>query len=176
MQGIVYQITNVTNGTRYIGQTTKTLKQRWAEHVYDATGAGSRSRGSYLHSAILKYGENSFSQEVLNTCLSKEALDIVEKFYISLFNTVRPNGYNICLGGTGVMHGRKMSEESKAKISAKSKGHPGYIFTHTQEAKDAISKSLLGNTRSVGRKHSAETKEKMRLAHLGRKYKKKTVV
>ena len=164
MQGIVYKITNIINGMVYVGQTTKTLSQRWAEHVYDSVGKRRRKHNSYLHLAIA---------EVLSICVDKSSLDDVERFYIKALNTVRPNGYNISLGGTGVMHGRKMSVEFKAKISAGLVGHAGAKFSHTEAAKQKISNSLIGNTRSVGRKHSAETKEKMRIAHLGRKYKTK---
>ena len=113
MQGIVYKITNITNGMVYVGQTTKTLSQRWTEHVYDSVG---KRR---------KYGRESFTTETLNVCMDKISLDAVEKFYINTFNTVRPNGYNISLGGTGVMHGRNMGAEARAKISAGLKGHVG---------------------------------------------------
>jgi group I intron endonuclease len=173
MQGIVYKITNIINGMMYVGQTTKILKQRWTEHVYDSIGTRRRKHNSYLHLAIEKYGKENFIAEVLNTCMNKQSLDDVERFYIKILNTVRPNGYNISLGGTGVMHGRKMSAESRSKISAGLIGHAGATFTHTEEARQKISNSLIGNKRSVGRKHSAETKEKMRLSHLGRKYKTK---
>jgi group I intron endonuclease len=176
MQGIVYKITNIINGMIYVGQTTKTLKQRWTEHVYDSLGKRRRKHNSYLHLAIEKYGKENFRAEVLNSCFDKNSLDAVECFYIKNLNTVRPNGYNISLGGTGVMHGRTMSSEAKAKISASSKGHAGAKFSHTESARQRISESLMGNKRSVGRKHSAETKEKMRLSHLGRKYKTKKLL
>jgi group I intron endonuclease len=176
MQGIVYKITNTINGKVYVGQTTKTLKQRWTEHVYDSIGKRRRKHNSYLHLAIERYGKESFTAELLNSCVDKKSLDDVERFYIKTLNTVRPNGYNISLGGTGVMHGRKMSAESKAKISAGLLGHVGAKFSHTELARQSISKSLIGNKRSVGRKHSAETKEKMRLSHLGRKYKTKNTL
>jgi group I intron endonuclease len=173
MQGIVYKITNIINGTVYVGQTTKTLKQRWTEHVYDSIGKRRRKNNSYLHLSIDKYGKENFIAEVLNLCVDKKSLDDVERFYIKMLNTVRPNGYNISLGGTGVMHGRRMSAEAREKISAGLIGHVGATFIHTEMARQKISKSLIGNKRSVGRKHSAETKEKMRLSHLGRKYKTK---
>jgi group I intron endonuclease len=173
MQGIVYKITNTINGMVYVGQTTKTLSQRRTEHVYDSIGKRRRKHNSYLHLAIEKHGKVNFIAEVLNVCIDKKSLDDVERFYIKTLNTVRPNGYNISLGGTGVMHGRKMSAEARAKISAGLTGHAGAAFNHTEAAKQKISNSLIGNKRSVGRKHSAETKEKMRLSHLGRKYKTK---
>jgi group I intron endonuclease len=176
MQGIVYKITNIIDGMVYIGQTTKTLNQRWTEHVYDSVGKRRRKHNSYLHLAIEKHGKENFIAEILNYCCDKLSLDAVECFYIKNLDTVRPNGYNISLGGTGVMHGRTMSAETKAKISASSKGHVGAKFNHTESARQRISESLMGNKRSVGRKHSAETKEKMRLSHLGRKYKTKKLL
>ena len=176
MQGIVYKITNIINGTLYVGQTTKTLSQRWAEHVYDSVGKRRRKHSSYLHLAIEKYGKENFTAEVLNYCVNKKSLDDVERFYIKTLNTVRPNGYNISLGGTGVMHGRKMSVESKAKISAGLKS--AYTMgvrkpngpIHTEESKKKISDSLKRNSRCLGRVPSEETKQKMREAHLGRKF------
>jgi len=174
MVGVVYRIVNLVNGTVYIGQTTKTVSQRFTEHVYDAVGNRRRKHNSYLHEAIQKYGKDNFSINVLNVCLSEDALDSVEKFYIKYFDTLRPNGYNLSLGGQGVMHGRSMSIVSRNKIGKALKGHPGYKFSHTDEAKKKISLSLIGNKRSVGRVHSTETNLKMRLSHLGRKYKKKS--
>ena len=168
---IVYKITNTITGMSYVGQTTKTLNQRWTEHVYDATGNRSKDKGCYFHLAIKKYGKEAFSMEVLNTCLNKEALDSVERFYIATLNTVRPNGYNLALGGSGVMHGRKLSTEARAKISKSLMGRPGAKFKHTAEACAKIAASLQGNKRSVGRVHSEETKSKMRASHLGKKVK-----
>jgi predicted GIY-YIG superfamily endonuclease len=34
--GLIYLITNTVNGKRYIGQTVRTLRQRWQQHVRDA--------------------------------------------------------------------------------------------------------------------------------------------
>jgi predicted ArsR family transcriptional regulator len=50
-------------------------------------------------------------------------------------------------------------------------GRPGAKFKHTAEAREKITASLQGNTRSVGRVHSEETKAKMRASHLGKKVK-----
>jgi group I intron endonuclease len=168
MQGIIYLITNIENGLAYVGQTTKTIDQRWTEHIYDALGKHSRSRGSYLHHSLKKHGIENFKIELVRFCKDKEDLDFWEKNLIEEWHTVRPFGYNIALGGTGVMHGRKMSVEARSKISKGLLGHPGAEFEHTPEAKAKISASLIGNTRSVGRVHSEETKEKMSKAHLGK--------
>ena len=82
MQGIVYKITNIIKSMIYVGQTTKTLSQRWTEHVYDSVGKRRRKHNSYLHLAIEKYGKENFTAEVLNYCVNKKSLDDVERFYI----------------------------------------------------------------------------------------------
>jgi group I intron endonuclease len=168
MQGAIYQIHNIETGQAYIGQTTKNVEQRWKEHIYDAMGKGSRSKGSYLHQALKKHGIKKFVIEMVRVCENKEELDFWEKKLIEERHTLRPFGYNVALGGTGVMHGRKMSAESREKISKTLLGHPGYVFEHSEEAKEKISASLIGNKRSVGRRHSEETKKKMSDAHLGK--------
>lgn len=61
--GIIYKITNLVNNKVYIGQTERTLKERWGQHKY--------SKGcKYLHNAILKYGAESFKiEEIEKKCL-----------------------------------------------------------------------------------------------------------
>jgi len=168
MQGSIYKITNTETGLSYIGQTTKTMEQRWKEHVYDSLGKSSRSRGSYLHQSLKKHSIENFKIELVRFCKDKEELDFWEKKLIEEWHTIRPFGYNVALGGTGVMHGRKMSAEAREKISKGLMGHPGAEFEHTPEAKAKISSSLIRNTRAVGRIHSEETKDKMSKSHLGK--------
>lgn len=58
--------------------------------------------------------------------------------------------------------GKKLSEEHKIKISKSCKNM-------SKEARDKISKSLLGNTRRKGKKLSEETKKKLSIAAKGKK-------
>jgi len=44
--------------------------------------------------------------------------------------------------------GKKLSDETKQKISEKSKGHPNYLKFHTEEAKMKISAAFKGKKRS----------------------------
>ena len=34
--GFIYQITNLTNNKKYIGQTSRTISKRWSEHKKSA--------------------------------------------------------------------------------------------------------------------------------------------
>jgi group I intron endonuclease len=112
-------ITNKLNGSRYVGQTVRTLSERWARHC-DA-----HSDCHYLRSAIEKYGKNNFEIKVIVRCNSLEEMNHRETYYIKLFNTMAPNGYNIVPGGNRgpSRKGQKNSEESKLKVAATLKGH-----------------------------------------------------
>lgn len=146
--GVIYCARNRINGKRYIGQTTRTAKERWGQHCA-ATGC------RVLQNAIRKYGQSSFELSVLEIALSKDELDRLEVFYISLFNTTnRLHGYNLALGG----HRGKHSQESKDRISSAKIGHPV-----SEECRRKISIA------SMGRKATNETKALLSELHKGKK-------
>lgn len=99
----IYLITNLINQKKYIGQTTR-FKERIWEHEKD------RRSKMAIHNAILKYGENNFTAEVLcevdeSNNLQKE-LDLLEIYYINLYDSFH-NGYNSTTGGQGIGQTRK---------------------------------------------------------------------
>jgi group I intron endonuclease len=96
--GFIYCVTNKINGHKYIGQTTQSVKGRWAEHIKHAMRAG----GFQLHAAIRKYGIDNFSVETLDLDFirNQEELNRLEILCIEKFDTYR-NGYNATLGGSG---------------------------------------------------------------------------
>ena len=82
----IYKITNLTNGKSYIGQSVH-IERRWTEHCLP-------SANSLIAKAIQKYGKEQFTFQVIEECMP-EQLDEKEEYYISHYNTVTPNGYNI---------------------------------------------------------------------------------
>lgn len=89
--GFVYKYTS-PSGKSYIGQTCRSLKERAENNGCGYVGS------SIFFSAIQKYGFDNFKVEILEEIeLSK--IDEREKYYITLFNTIQPNGYNIQKGG-----------------------------------------------------------------------------
>ncbi|MBR3745690.1 MAG: GIY-YIG nuclease family protein, partial [Selenomonadaceae bacterium] len=90
MFGVVYLITNQIDGKPYVGQTTRTLEQRFAEHA---------KADSLIGKAIRKYGAENFSIEVLAECKTQEELDDKERFYIEKMDCKHPKGYNANDGG-----------------------------------------------------------------------------
>lgn len=95
----IYLVTNKENGKQYIGQTTYDVKTRWRNHVYHSEHS---LDNNYFHRAIRKYGEKSFEISIVEEIEDYNLLDEREIFYISFYNTLFPNGYNLALGGNGV--------------------------------------------------------------------------
>lgn len=98
----------MVNGKQYVGQTSRTLEQRWREHCSSGSGC------TYLHNAIVKYGKENFKVEQIDIALDQEELDYKEQQYIRCYNTLVPNGYNLETGGNG---GKHLSEITCYKIS-----------------------------------------------------------
>lgn len=111
----IYQVTCLVTRKSYVGQTVRSLKERWAEHVRD-----SRKLNYAFYRAIRKYGADQFSISVLQKCLSVDELNEAEPLWIYKYNTLLPDGYNTTSGGNSF----KFSQEAKTAMSARSKGRP----------------------------------------------------
>lgn len=97
--GFIYKIENKQNRKIYIGKTVNTIRERWLEHIEEA----SKGDNSLLHKAIRKYGENGFYVDFIEQC-SNDELNIKEIYYIALFQShMEQYGYNMTLGGEGAM-------------------------------------------------------------------------
>lgn len=111
MEGKIYKITNLINGKVYIGQTIQTLKQRWWRHCCNSGVC------PYLHNAILKYGKENFTIELI-TEVNKDLLDLTEKYYISLYKSNNKHfGYNLTEGGSRAgTRAKALSEREEQKV------------------------------------------------------------
>ena len=125
----VYSIVNVLNGNRYIGSSMN-IHQRLASHRSKLrTG---KHNNIHLLNAYNKYGEDKFKVQILETCSSvRDTLMFLEQKYLDL----KPE-YNISPFANRPDHsgkkcteqnkqrlrqnrlGKKLSEETKRKISA----------------------------------------------------------
>lgn len=110
VKSIIYKITNLKSGMKYIGQTVTHrndgdtmymmgIYPRLREHI----GAANRGRNTPIAKAIRNEGPESFIIEELTMCDSKDA-DRLEMEYISKENSLYPKGYNVqeysrCSGG-----------------------------------------------------------------------------
>ena len=141
---IIYKIENKTNGHIYIGQTQRTLNSRIGYHRY--------SNRFPIGRAFQKYGFDNFAVAIIDYAYSKQELDEKEKFWIRVYNSKVPNGYNLTDGGEG-REGYKLPEEVKQKISAAQKGRKG-----KKQSPEFIEKRI---SKIRGRKNTPETIAKM---------------
>lgn len=93
----IYCIVNNINGKKYIGKTTKTIEERFNEHIRDSRKERNKDRALYM--AFNKYGIQNFTVYQLEEC-NWDKVSEREIHYISLYDTFR-NGYNETLGGDG---------------------------------------------------------------------------
>lgn len=148
--GIIYCITNKVNGKRYIGQTTRTVSERFNGHLYSF----GRNGCPLLSAAIKKYGKEAFDVFVIGSAATQYELDLLEIKLIEQYRTTdRALGYNIAPGGFG-------GKQSPATIALRVSKTTG--MKRTDEFKRGVSE------RRKGAKHSAETKAKLKEAALNR--------
>lgn len=168
----VYRWTNKVNGNAYIG-SSKNLGPRLQQ--YYGKSLVNNQKTSLISRAILKYGHENFTLEILEYCGKDETLQR-EQYYMDLLKPV----YNILLVA-GSPLGRKLPLEVKIQMAKSKLG-----FTHSEETKALMSKLAQNRifsdiTRArlslarQGKKLSLETLTKMSEAKLGVKRPKDTI-
>lgn len=152
--GVIYLITCLVTGMKYVGQTTRSVELRFKEHA---------KTDSYIGNAIRAHGAENFTVVILKECYSKEELDHWEMHFIKSHNTMVPCGYNMTEGGEGNIP----SEETRVKMSAMRKGVPKSPEHRAKIGASNRGKKASDETRakigaaSTGRRHSDETRAKM---------------
>jgi group I intron endonuclease len=107
----IYKSTNKINGKNYIGFDSN-WPQRQKDHLHKY-----KTINTKFYCAIRKYGWENFEWEVIyqskdgNYCLV-----VMEKYFINEYNSLS-EGYNMTIGGEGVMLGRKHKNETLMKMS-----------------------------------------------------------
>lgn len=129
------------NGKKYIGITVQRIQNRWRK------GKGYKAN-DHLINAISKYGWESVQHNIVSTGLSKSAAELKEKELIAAHKTNdKRYGYNIQEGGQAC---DVLSDETREKIRSALKG-----------------KRTGANNHFYGKKHTEETRKKMRDIKLG---------
>ena len=155
----VYKHTS-PSGKVYIGITSKHPPElRWAN------GNGYKRNQPHFWNAIKKYGWDNFEHEILFEGLNRKDACIKEQEMIELYDaTNSENGYNQTKGGDGKL-GYVMSKETKQKISASRTGR----FTGEDNPNYGNHKLAGKNNPFYGKRHTEETKKKLRELASGRK-------
>lgn len=106
---IIYLLTNKITGKQYIGQTIRSIKRRISQHL--------KNKSTYISNSLNKYGVDNFKIEIIDTASNLEDLNFKEQFYINVYKTMYPIGYNLRSGGGA----HTISIELKQKISVATK-------------------------------------------------------
>lgn len=146
---VIYKLTS-PSGKIYIGQT-QCLYKRFQDYRKPKAN-------EYLMKAILKYGLENITVEILEKDVELGLLDEREQFYLDILKPFNNNGYNICKEAS-TTRGRKRPKEELIGISEYMKTRVGalnsfYGKTHTEEVREKIRES------QTGRKQSKETVQK----------------
>jgi hypothetical protein len=103
MTYVIYCHTNKKTGKRYIGFTSKSIDERWQQHVTLAQNAKSMTQLSH---AIRSSSEEDWTHEIIDQCDSENLAKEKESFWIAEFKTncLREGheGYNMTDGGDGL--------------------------------------------------------------------------
>jgi group I intron endonuclease len=166
---LIYKIVNKVNGKIYIGQTIRSLKERFADHCKNKRST------TILHKAIQKYGKDNFTIEQLDFANSREELNCLEQYWISMNNCISPNGYNLCLGGNAA---GKQSEELRRKRSEFYDKNPekrkliGEISKQNWKDPNYRDKVLLAIKKTMSTpEYRKQCSERMKLRHKNRREK-----
>lgn len=128
MMWYIYKHTSPV-GKSYIGQTIN-IEKRWKPMKY--------MECKKFFYAIVCYGWNNFTHEILCECNSQKKADEAEVYYIKKYNSI-DDGYNSISGGqanhsgtNNPFYGKHHTEESKEKIRQNRKRRE---FTPEEKAK-----------------------------------------
>lgn len=175
----VYVITSKINNKKYIGESVNLL-DRLNTHL--CTLYANTHYNTYLQNTFNKYGPDNIIVDVIELCSDFETKRR-EHHWVHILQTYDYKyGFNQNLTdpeGLG-----RPSEETKLKMSISQKKRPPVTEKtkkklreanlgkkHTQEFKDNCRKRQIAKVPfMLGRKHSPETLEKLKISHTGKKH------
>jgi group I intron endonuclease len=153
---VIYKITNLISKKIYIGESKeKNPYTRWNQHVKTIA----KNQGCpALRDAVKKYGIDNFKFEIILFCFDEDRFKY-EIDYIKRFNSLVPNGYNICKGGYGGgFINKKHTDATKEKLRESSKkmyldnpdlkrqiSERNKVLMNTPEMKEKLKNSMLNS-------------------------------
>ena len=152
--GYIYKIVNTVNDKVYIGLTTKTVEERFRDHLNACTERAKKK--IHLYAAMQLYGKDKFSAIQIDTAETIEELSNKERYWIQYYDAIK-NGYNMAPGGEHIVFGDDAIEVKEKHLRK----------MRSQEVRDKISKTLSDYRNTYG--FSDEHKKKIRESSQKRK-------
>ena len=153
-QGLIYRAYCRKTKKSYIGQTIQRFQKRKNDHLFDAR---KKPKGAF-HLALRKHGPDAFDWEILIVTNAK-SLNHFEEMFISGFDSVVPNGYNILSKSDHVS-----SEKALTRKKEDDSCLPKYIISCESVSKKGVRSSgyfcKLPNGKSKRIVHRGMTMEK----------------
>lgn len=152
----IYRILSPT-GRVYVGQTIGFDKR---SYMYRS---GRTHSQRLVHRSLKKYGFLAHSLEMIHELpkdVSRDTLNVYEKLYFDIYKDAGYSMLNIREPGKC----GKVSDATKEILSAQRRGRK-----LTDEWKEKVRKSLIGNKRSLGRKLSNDHRKKISASLIGNK-------
>jgi len=149
MSGVIYRAIS-PSGKVYIGKTFN-FDERKRSHLKEAYNTKEQKYYTHFHNAIRFYGFDTFIWEILfNNIPSEEELSKLEIDTIKQYNATDTSiGYNMTEGGEG----GTLTQSAREKISLAQQGKNNSMFGRRGE-----------RSPRYGKRHSAETRQKMSIA------------
>jgi len=147
----IYKITNIIDNKTYYGSSLD-INRRWTKHKRQLL-LGTHPN-PYLQAAYALYGSACFKYNVLFICSPKDLL-FYEQRVLDCYWDAQQLCYNISKSSLAPMTGRTHTQQAKDKISKVGHLHPFYGKHHTT---DATERNRVAH---LGRHHSQETKNKI---------------
>jgi group I intron endonuclease len=188
-RAFILYLVEAPNGKRYVGITSRSVADRWFEHLQESRA---QRANRAISNAIRKYGASTFGIAELDRATDWRDLCSKERDAIARFNTFAPAGYNLTRGGDGFTgrhspetivkmraahSGKVRSAEHCQNLSAALKGrrHPPEVIAkilNTKRGKplsDAQRRGLASmHAQNVGRVPTIEHRQKIGDANRGR--------
>lgn len=160
----IYMITNLINGKKYIGKDQNDNQYYMGSGLllwnsyrkrFNNPELNGDKRSDHKWVYFENQRQNIYSKSILCYCDDSKKLCELEKHFIALYDTIRPNGYNIAEGGEGGNLVKGYSQAEREQLNAK-------ISETTKEAmkSDAVREKFLAavcNKNEEWRKHISES-------------------
>lgn len=136
----VYAIRCRVTNMHYVGVTKQKVTTRIRQHR--------RGKKQFVDTEIKRIGWENFDWWVVEESVPAELISEREQHYVSVFNSVYPNGYNKTCGGISKLtvsdDTREILRQKALERDVSGERNPNYGKHHTDEAKEIIRQTNLG--------------------------------